>query len=166
MYGTNRLVSAARWLVELRRRMESSSPTDDAILTIIDEGGEGAAGFGVLYRARDERFAALMNRLRERNRHELPYAKLCFWAARVAREHRQLEAHVSLVVAAVCLDVGMSVESVGGFWLLILTHCALANAVEGAAQAPDLLQRLPVETVTYRGAPPRTSPRKVAATQS
>ncbi len=163
LYGTNRLASAARWLVELERRTKTTDMTDDALLVILDEGGAAAAGFGVLYRARDERFAALVNRLRERDRHERPYTKLCLHAARVARERRQMEAHVSLVVAAVCLDVGMSVDAIAGFWALILTHCALANAVEGATQAPDVLQRLPLVAVTYRGAEPRTSPRKIAA---
>jgi hypothetical protein len=165
MYGTNRLATAARWLVDLERRTNTTSPTDEALLAILDEGGDAAAGFGVLYRARDERFTALVKRLVERERNDMPFTRVCLQVARVARERRQLEAHVSLAVAAVCLDVGMSVEAVAGFWALILAHCALANAVEGASQAPAVLRELPLESVSYRGAGPRTSPRKLARTE-
>ena len=48
MYGTNRLASAARWLVELQRRTTSGGLTDDTLVAILDEGGEGTAAFGVL----------------------------------------------------------------------------------------------------------------------
>ncbi len=40
-----------------------------------------------------------------------------------------------------------------------MQNVIVANAVEGAAQAPSVLRKLPAETVCYKGAPPRRSPR-------
>src|SRR5207249_9324391 len=73
MYGTNRLESAARWLVELHDR--GGAPiTDDEIASVLDASG---GSFGVLYRARDERFGALMSQIAKRDRHERPFTSLC-----------------------------------------------------------------------------------------
>jgi hypothetical protein len=163
MYGTNRLASTSRWLIDVARNSGTQGLADDEMLAILDAGG-AAAGFGVLYRSRDERFAALVSRLRERKRDSLPFMTIALQAARIGRDRKQLEAHVSLAVAAACLDVGLSVEAIAGFWTLILMHCALANAIEGAAQAPPQLQQLPLDTIEYKGQMPRTSPRKQAAT--
>ena len=152
MYGTNRLESAARWLVDLG----SGDITDDAIAAALDAGG---GGFGVLYRARDERFEALMSQVVKRGYHERPFTTLCLRAVRIARERKQMEMHVSLALAALCLDLGMTPYQIGMFGLIYMFHDALANATEGAQQRPLVLQHLPQETLQWVGVEARRSPR-------
>jgi hypothetical protein len=161
IFGTNRLEGAARWLVMLQQRAGANPITDDVIVSVLDEGDQG---FGVLYRRRDERFEALMVQIEKRGRHELPFARLCRHAVRVARAQRRLEVHVYLGIAALCLDLGMSAHEIAMFGLVVLFHNALANAVEGAAQQPHILRELPRDRLDYRGRASRVSPK--AASES
>jgi hypothetical protein len=155
MYGTNRLESAARWLVDLGDH--GGTPiTDDAIAAALDGTG---SGFGVLYRTRDERFEALISQIAKRGRHDRPFTALCLRAVRIARERKQQELHVSLAVAALCLDLGLTPYQTGMFGLVYMFHDALANATEGALQRPAILQQLPREALQYRGCEARRSPR-------
>jgi len=158
MYGTNRLLAAARWLVELEGR--SGALSDDELLASV-QGSSGA--FGVVYRARDERFDALLRQVEARGRHEQPFIRLVRRATRVARDHTKLEPHVYLAIAALCLDLGLATDAVAVFGLLPLFHDALANAAEGALQQPSQLQALPLATSEYRGISARRSPRAIAA---
>ena len=153
MYGTNRLLDAARWLRALARE---PALDDSRILAALQS---EARGFGVVYRSHDERFAALMAHAARRGRLEKPHAALCMRAVRIAREHLQLEPHAFLAVAALGLDLGLDERAVAMIGLLLLFHDALANAIEGAEQAPRELRSLPVEVLDYRGKSPRESPR-------
>lgn len=155
MYGTNRIESAARWLVDLHHR-SGMAITDDEIASVLDTSG---GAFGVLYRARDERFEALMSQIAKRGRNERDFTTLCLRAVRIARERKQLETHVSLAVAALCLDLGLTPRQIGMFGLVFMFHDALANATEGALQRPPVLQQLPQETLQYAGREVRRSPR-------
>jgi hypothetical protein len=163
MYGTNRLEHAAQWLVDLHGRASATGITDDEIGSVLDAGGGGS--FGVLYRARDERFEALMLQVAKRGRHERPFTSLCLHAVRVARERKQLEVHVSLAIAALCLDLGLTPYQIGMFGLVFMFHDALANATEGALQQPPVLQQLPRETLQYAGREARRSPRSLTTTR-
>jgi hypothetical protein len=158
MYGSNRLRDAARWLTALHAKAGARGLSDDEMAREL----AGAAGFGVVYRARDERFAALVRQIERRGRHERPHIALCMQAARVARERNQLEAHVYLLVAALCLDLGLEPDVIGAFGIVFLFHDSLANAVEGARQAPTELQALPRQYVEFRGRAHRQSPRAAA----
>jgi hypothetical protein len=153
MYGSNRLAAAAAWLVDLAERGELS---DAELVAAIRESG---AGFGVLYRARDERLIALSAQVVKRHRNHEVYWSLCNRAITLAREQLQLEAHVYLALAAVCLDLGFPRRSVGGLGFVLLFHDALANAIEGAEQAPDVLRELPWTQIADHSPAPRTSPR-------
>ena len=152
MYGSNRLAASAAWLTALVRR----SLSDDELLAAIRESG---AGFGVLYRAREERLVALSAQVVKRQRHDLPHWRLCTRAIELARRELQLEAHVYLALAALCLDLGFPRDAVAGLGFVLLFHDALANAVEGAAQAPAVLRELPWSEIADRTVPLRTSPR-------
>jgi hypothetical protein len=156
IFGTNRLESAARWLVTLQQRAGGGEIGDEQILALLDE---GAQSFGVLYRARDERFEALMRQVEKRGRHDLPFTRMCRRAVQVARQRRGLEVHVYLGIAALCLDLGLSTHEVSMFGLVVLFHNALANATEGAAQRTEALRELPIDRLEYRGQPPRRSAR-------
>lgn len=156
MYGTNRLLDTVCWLRELAAHADLD---DEAIALALQR---GARGFGVLYRHRDERFEALMRQVAQRGRDERPFVRLAMRAVHVARERLQLEPHAFLAVAALGLDLGFDDRAVAMLGLLLLFHDALANATEGAAQAPPALQRLPDDVVEYRGKVPRDSPRALS----
>lgn len=152
MYGAARMRAAASWLLEVHGK----GPLDDGQLAAeLDRGG---AGFGVLYRRRDERYEALMKLVVQRDRHARPYTSLCQRVARLART-RQSEPHVFLGVAAVALDCGLDVEAVAALATTILFYDAIANGVEGATQRSAALQQLPQTTIAYRGIGPRVSER-------
>jgi hypothetical protein len=156
MYGSNRLAQTADWLSRTVQRIDVASISDDDIEKLLVDHN---AGFGVLYRSRDERFEALLRRRGDTGDH----TRFCLHAARVARERKQSEAHVYLAVAALCLDVGLSVEAISALGIIFLFHDALANAVEGARQAPPLLQCLPQDHVEYRGRSARRSTRAITS---
>jgi hypothetical protein len=153
MYGSNRLTAAATWLVDLEER---GAVSDAELVAAIRESG---GGFGVLYRVRDERLIELSAQVVKRQRHTRRYWRLCDRAITLAREQLQLEAHVYLALAALSLDLGFPRSSVGGLGFVLLFHDALANAIEGAAQAPDVLRELPWSEIADRSPPARTSPR-------
>jgi hypothetical protein len=157
MYGSNRLASATSWLAGLAQR----GPLDDVAMAAVLR--EGAQGFGVLYRARDERFVALASQIAKRGREALPYWRLCMQAVRVARSELQLEAHVYLGLAALCLDLGLAPQAVAALSFILLFHDALANATEGAEQRPLILRALPWSSVEDRSRPLRQSPHALHA---
>jgi hypothetical protein len=117
------------------------------------------AGFGVAFRAEDERAIALARRLEESGRDQLPYLSLLRAIIPEVRARRGLEPNATSYIAASMLDLGFAPEHVGPLVFAIAQHEFVANAVEGARQAPPILQRLPDEHVAYVGPAPRVSPR-------
>ncbi len=158
MYGPNRLAAIADWLERLDARAREAAIDDDGLHAILQE---GAVGFGILYRARDERFEALTRQLQQRN-HDGRVVQLCLRAVGIARSRLQLEPHVYLLVAALSLDLGMTSHQIAMLGTAMLFHAALANAAEGSVQQPRMLRVLPCETVDYRGIAARRSPRALA----
>jgi hypothetical protein len=154
-YGSQRLRDAARWLRELGDRAD----TDDR--AILDALQDGARGFGVLYRSRDERYDALMRQLELRHRHDRRFTQLCRRVVALARQ-QQMEPHAYLAIAAIGLDLGLSERAIAMLGLLPLFHDALANATEGAEQTPASLRELPIACVDYQGPAPRRSTRAIA----
>jgi hypothetical protein len=152
LFGPSRMRDAAAWLQSVHHKGDLD---DDALLTELDH---GTKAFGVLYRNKDERYAALLEQARQRKRRELPYTRLCDRIAELGRAHRQIEPHVFLGVAAVALDLGLSLDAIAGLATLLLFHDGLANAVEGAAQAPAVLRQFPLGSLAYRGPGHRTTP--------
>src|SRR5262249_3146234 len=101
MYGGNRLAGAATWLHALVAR---GAVSDDEVHAALQT---GAAGFGVVYRGRDERFDALVGQVARRGRDALPAMRLALQASRVARERMNIQPHVYLAIAALGLDLGL-----------------------------------------------------------
>jgi len=153
MYGGNRLAGAALWLQALVARGEVS---DDDVHAALQAGG---AGFGVLYRGRDERFDALVAQTERRGKNALPAMRSALQASQVARERMQIQPHVYLAIAALGLDLGLEPAEIALIGMICLFHDSLANASEGAHQAPAILRAIPSGSIDYQGPPPRTSPR-------
>lgn len=147
--------NAAALLVEL------SAAERDALPSTVEAALEAKrlVGFGVPFREQDERAVALALRLEAQGRTTLPFYRLLQSVAPIMRAARGLEPNLGATLAACFLDLGFAPHEVGPIVFALGQHAFLANAIEGAEQAPAVLQRLPEEHIAYVGAAPRVSPR-------
>ncbi len=115
-------------------------------------------GFGVAFRDEDERAVMLKRCVRRRNMDRGRY-----WQTMLRADEylRSLRAPVNIggATTAILLDLGFTPEQMQPIILSMLVPNYLANAVEGAAQAPAILRQLPAHTIEDRTPPPRKSPR-------
>jgi hypothetical protein len=120
-------------------------------------------GYGVPFRTHDERVVALTKRLGEVGRTHLPNWAFFERLSTVIRAKKNAMPNVGSAFGAACMDLGFSAASVGPLALGLVQNAFLANAIEGAGQAPAILRSLPQSAVEYRGKPPRESPRAEAS---
>jgi hypothetical protein len=106
---------------------------------------------------------ALEKCLVARGRAERPYWTLAtaLWAA--SRSRSGLEPNAFGAIAAACLDLGLAPSEIGALTSMLLQPSLLANAFEGARLRSPSLARLPASAIAYKGAPPRVTPRAIAA---
>lgn len=154
--------NAARLLVALDHAVVSRSDSDAAIAEFVQQ-NRHLHGFGVPLRPYDERLVAFRAAMERRAFVGGRFWQLAdrFW--QIVRESRGIEVNIIGATAAICLDMGFTPAQVAPMAVLLLTPTFLANATEAAAQAPDVLKRLPSERVRYVGVDPRVSPRAQAA---
>ena len=119
-------------------------------------------GFGVAFRDQDERATALAKCVRTRGFERGEHWQLLVTANGVL-QRRRAPMNVTAATAALLLDIGFSAPQIEALALVVLLPNYLANAVEGAEQAPEILRRLPTETIEDRTPSPRLSPRARAA---
>ena len=159
--GPPSMANAARLYVAIARRVVG--PEDrEGIAAAVDElavPGYRFPGFGVAFRDVDERVEGIVHCLDRRRRTDGQHWRLLGTLAAELRSRLGLFPNASGATAAVLLDLGFDPDQIEALGLAVLLPNWLANAVEGAAQAPEVLQRLPAECVRYVGEPPRTSPR-------
>ncbi len=120
-------------------------------------------GFGVPARATDERVTVLTARIRQAGRSHLRWWTFAQAVIRVVREGASVEPNIGVALAGAFLDLGFRSHEIGPLASILLVGAFLPNAVEGAAQAPEVLRSIPREFVEYRGVAPRSSPRAEAA---
>lgn len=167
--GFFRCGALAQMLMEWRAEAARSAPDDpsralDGVLSSLYAAPKPAPpGFRVPLRAKDERTAVLRQCLHRRGRHELPWWAFYERATGILAGLRGLEPHVAVGVAAACLDLDLTPAEIAPLAQSLVHHTFVANAVEGARQAPRQLHHLPETSVRYAGPPPRTSPRAEAA---
>jgi len=147
--------AAAKLLVELEDEMRHSD--FDAIVDARLARGDRFPGFGVLFRGEDERYVALVRVMETRGGR--------YWgllrrleAALFAR--KQLRANMVNGIAAVALDLGFTPPQIAPLCTALCDPQFWAHAMEGAEQAPRVLQERPPEAVRYAGAAPRASDRR------
>jgi len=116
-------------------------------------------GFGVPFRARDERVDILTGRVVARGRNRLPYWRLYEAAAETVWRIKSVRPNMTLAAAAVFLDMRFTPSQIGPLMTAIGANAFWANAVEGAEQMPAVLRVLPTSCVRYVGPPARPSPR-------
>jgi hypothetical protein len=151
---------AAFWLTEVASELGGGIADPLEIRRVVkkhlSERGR-ISGFGVPFRKEDERRFALAERVFARNRHEGKYWKLQDAIAGIVFEARGVPANVGLSVAALSLDMGLNPGDLAALYIGLTINVFLANAVEGARQAPGVLRCIPAEHVEYVGVAPRNS---------
>jgi hypothetical protein len=115
------------------------------------------AGFGVPFRAVDERVTFLQHRVVKSSRASLPFFRLYLALADLARSEHKLEANISLAAGAALMDVGFSASQTVPVILAVAAAMYVAHAAEAEAHPEPLLQRMPDEWIRYVGKPPRDS---------
>lgn len=155
-------VDGARYLIDLRRTIESAPEGDDALREVVHrdlDGGRRFIGYGVPFRPVDERVAAAERCLAKHGRDRMPFFSLARRVERVLAERAPLGLNMGGAFTAALLDLGLTPEEVRLAIVFGSSLALVANAVESARVASPLLQRLPDEYVEYKGPPPRRSPR-------
>lgn len=122
-------------------------------------------GFGVAFRDQDERATALAKCVPDRGFDSGKHWKALL-AANEFLERRGVPMNIAAATAALLLDVGFSPSQIEVLGPLLLLPNYLANAAEGAEQAPEILRRLPSESIEDRTPSPRLSPRAQAAAET
>ena len=153
---------AARSLVTLRAALEGRLSDPEAVthetLSLL-AARKRLVGFGVPFRAYDERLRALARCVEKRGRDHLPFWTLQTMVSNVLWRERGAKPNIVIGLAAVCLDLGLAPDEIAPLVVALMQHLIFANAVEGARQAPAALRRLPDDRIDYVGKPPRKSAR-------
>jgi len=116
-------------------------------------------GFGVAARDVDERVVAFDDWWVRAGPDHGPHWRLVRRIESIAIRARKTPVNISGAAAAILLDLGFLPEQMHLPAVMLVMPNFVANAVEGAAQAPAVLQRLPAPAVRYVGTAPRRSPR-------
>lgn len=120
---------------------------------------ERLIGFGVPFRAVDERVVLLSKSIAARGRDQLQYWKLFQSVADAVFKFKGLRPNMTMAAAAACLDLGFDAAQTATIVSLLGMSDFLANAAESAAQKSPLLQALDLPSIRYVGPPPRDSGR-------
>lgn len=162
-------VALAEFLVDLRDEL-AASVADEALVksrvVAAMQSLDRVAGFGVPFRDHDERFVALRSIVAKRGREGLPCWRIFERLVDAMREQRGVAPNALGALTPILLDLGVPARRVPPFIYALLQPIQLANAVEGAEQAPEILRKLPDDCVEYVGPAPRLSPRAEAARAS
>ena len=162
--GAHAAEAAALLLSEAHRRVGHLGDAEAApILAELFAGLAAPPGFGLQARREDERVAALRTCLERRGRLVRPHWRVAEGLWRAGRSERGAEPNVFGAVAAACLDLGLGAPQIGALTAMFLQPSLLANAYDGAALRSPGLETRPELFVEYTGAPPRRSPRALAA---
>ncbi|MCK5035336.1 MAG: hypothetical protein KAS73_05540 [Candidatus Sabulitectum sp.] len=150
---------AAFWLIDVKTELGRSIEDPIEIRKVVEKHFSQKtriSGFGVPFRKVDERRLALTECVSARNRSEGAYWKLQNVIAEIVLDIRGVPANVGLSVAALSLDMGLRPGDLASLYIGLTINVFLANAVEGAKQAPGILRCIPDKHVEYVGVPPRT----------
>jgi citrate synthase len=151
---------AAADLVALRARVRDKrgAALDTAILRYF-EGRGRIIGFGVPFRDVDERVVGVRAQLRRLRRTHLPHWVLAERVWATLRRARRLEPNIGSALSAALLDLDIAPEHTPAVSVVLGLPTLIANAIEGASQAPAALRALPEASIAYVGPRPRRSPR-------
>jgi len=123
------------------------------------ERGERLAGYGVAFRRLDERVEVVDRIVREEEREAGLHWRCSLAVEAILAKGRVLPRNVVSASAAALLDCGFTSRQIGLLMWYYFVPTFMANAMEGAEQAPEMLRELPAEAVEYVGPAPRRSGR-------
>lgn len=152
--------AVAEMLVELEEKLCETLPASQIESLIRDyfTNQKQPPGFGVAFRAVDERLVALESCVDRRNRNNYRFWRL-FLSLKEYSKKMSLKPHIALGVSAVLLDLGFCSHDVIPLVISLLQAVFLANAVEASREPQLVLQELPSKFVKYVGKKHRVSPR-------
>jgi len=145
--------------VELGERVDEPAALQQALTRRGLDAGK-LPGFGIAVRPEDERVVAVAESRRRRGHPPGKFFRLAESVAAMLQPPRPLNIYGAF--AAVSLDLGFAPEQIGTLTTVLISVSVVANVVEGAAQAPPVLQRLPNDRVLYQGPERRPSPRALS----
>lgn len=154
--GPGAATHAARGLVFVGEQVDTYGDTDSAVAVAVArwraQAGGRFAGFGVPFRAEDERRVGLL-RLVEGG----PLTQGRYWRLhlRVVAAMAPLPPNCVIALTALLLDVGVRPERCGMAFSVCMAHMYLAHALESAEQDGARLHSLPAEAVDHQGIPAR-----------
>lgn len=157
--GPKMVGRTAAFLHELTRQAEDDPERVGAVLDARASTGAKVYGFGVPFRASDERMDALRSCIRARGRAGRTYWRIMEAASEHVGQTLRFPPNIASGAAAATLDLGFLPEQIAALQWAFFTPCFWANACEGAQQRAATLLRLPDENIEYIGHAPRPSPR-------
>lgn len=120
-------------------------------------------GFGVPMRPEDERLVALRVWMTGHPAAARPAWRLHERIIPAMRARESIEPNIAIALSALMLDLGLPPHRCGPFLSLVMNHTFAAHALEAAEQDGPWLQRLPLDAIDDRSAPPRRTPAAEAA---
>ncbi len=156
--------AAAELLIRIRAATAAltDAPAVRAVIRAIIAEADRLPGYGVAFRAQDERLVALRPRLAARGRTEMEHWKLFERVSEVVAEDRKLQPNITVAAAAFLLDMGFLPDQAAVVGTFAIQSAFIANAVEGAAKPQPCLRALPTDSIDYVGRAPRQSPAATA----
>lgn len=154
--GPGAAANAAAGLDFIARRLKEGEELGAAVATWKGLNRGRLGGFGVPFRAEDERLVALRPLIAGSSLEQRPFWKL---SLRLIEGMAPEVPNVALAVAALLLDSGVTHKHCGMALSVLMTHVFLANALEASETDGAALYRLSAEVVEYAGAGPRVTGR-------
>jgi len=162
--GTWTAGRAAQFLMDIAAEIGDQEMTPSSVersMRALISKGAKLAGCGVPARKEDERAQALRHAMVEIGQVGGDFWMLMNIADGVFRKVARSPINISGVVAALFLDLGFNPRQIAVLGMVISQAAFIANALEGAEQAPEVLRKIPDEWIAYQGPAPRPSPRAV-----
>jgi hypothetical protein len=166
--GPGTASGAAASLAWLAAQVGDAPPADDGDAALADAVGRHLVergrimGFGVPFRAEDERLLALRRMLAGHPATRRPAWRMFERLERVMRAREGLPPNIVIALAALLVDLGLAPHRAGMFFGMIMAPTFAAHALEAADHDGPLLQELPADALEYRGAGARRSPAEAA----
>jgi len=133
----------------------AATESEDLAALIADK--SRLVGYGIPFRAYDERFVALRELVEERGRAGRRYWRTQEALSSVVLRVRALPPNIGIGTAALLLDMDFTPFECAAVVHFLNQHVFVANAVEGAQQQTEMLRQLPASNIRYVGKPPRRS---------
>jgi hypothetical protein len=163
--GLHSINRAANLLLEVRRDLGERCDDAEAVSAYVRAllvRNKRLPGLGVPFRPVDERVTLLIACTQARARANLPNFRVFLQIQAVLEALGGPLPNAALPLSAICLDLGLESGQCGIFAAALCSIDFVANAVEGAAQAPGALRELPLRAIANRGREPRATPRALA----